>query len=54
MTERQSKLIKLVNLYQKIEVSRLAELLDVSQVTIRKDLDHLEEVDFYQESMATL
>ena len=49
MTERQSKLIKLVNLYQKIEVSRLAELLDVSQVTIRKDLDHLEE-----ESMATL
>ena len=34
MTERQSKLIKLVNLYQKIEVSRLAELLDVSQVTI--------------------
>ena len=38
MTERQSKLIKLVNLYQKIEVSRLAELLDVSQVTIRKDL----------------
>ena len=43
MTERQSKLIKLVNIYQKIEVSRLAELLDVSQVTIRKDLDHLEE-----------
>ena len=43
MTERQSKLIKLLNLYQKIEVSRLAELLDVSQVTIRKDLDHLEE-----------
>ena len=43
MTERQSKLIKLVNIYQKIEVSRLAELLDVSQVTIRTDLDHLEE-----------
>ena len=43
MTERQSKLIKLVNIYHKIEVSRLAELLDVSQVTIRKDLDHLEE-----------
>ena len=43
MTERQSKIIKLVNIYQKIEVSRLAELLDVSQVTIRKDLDHLEE-----------
>ena len=43
MTERQSKLIKLVNIYHKIEVSRLAELLDVSQVTIRKDLDHLGE-----------
>lgn len=43
MTERQAKLIKLVNLYQKIEVSKLAELLEVSQVTIRKDLDHLEE-----------
>ena len=42
MTERQSKIIKLVNTYQKIEVSRLASLLDVSQVTIRKDLDHLE------------
>ena len=43
MTERQSKIIKLVNQYQKIEVSRLAEMLDVSQVTIRKDLDYLEE-----------
>ena len=43
MTERQSKLIKLVNIYQQIEVSRRAELLDVSQVTIRKDLDHLED-----------
>ena len=42
MTERQSKIIKLVNQHKKIEVSRLAELLDVSQVTIRKDLDHLE------------
>lgn len=42
MTERQSKIIKLVNQHQKIEVSRLADLLDVSQVTIRKDLDHLE------------
>jgi DeoR/GlpR family transcriptional regulator of sugar metabolism len=42
MTERQSKIIKLVNQHQKIEVSRLAEILDVSQVTIRKDLDFLE------------
>ncbi len=43
MTERQAKLVKLVNQYHKIEVSRLSELLDVSQVTIRKDLDHLED-----------
>ena len=42
MTERQSRIIKLVNQYQKIEVSRLAEILNVSQVTIRKDLDFLE------------
>ena len=42
MTERQSKIIKLVNQHQKIEVSRLAEILKVSQVTIRKDLDFLE------------
>lgn len=42
MTERQSKIIKLVNQHQKIEVSRLAEFLEVSQVTIRKDLDYLE------------
>lgn len=43
MTERQSKIIKLVNQNQKIEVSRLADILEVSQVTIRKDLDFLEE-----------
>ena len=43
MTDRQSKIIKLVNAHHRIEVSRLATLLDVSQVTIRKDLDHLED-----------
>ena len=43
MTERQSKIIKLVNSHHKMEVSKLAALLGVSQVTIRKDLDHLEE-----------
>lgn len=43
MTERQSKIIKIVNQHHKIEVSRLSELLEVSQVTIRKDLDFLEE-----------
>lgn len=43
MTERQSKIIKLVNSNHKMEVSKLAILLGVSQVTIRKDLDHLED-----------
>ena len=43
MTERQSKLIKLVNLYQKIEVSRLAELLDVSKESSSKNADNLDE-----------
>ena len=43
MTERQSKIIKLVNSNHKMEVSKLAVLLGVSQVTIRKDLDHLED-----------
>lgn len=43
MTDRQSKIIKIVNHHHKIEVSRLAELLEVSQVTIRKDLDCLED-----------
>ena len=42
MTERQSKLIKLVNLYQKIEVSSFAELLDVYMVTNSKDHYHIE------------
>ena len=40
---RLEKLISLVNEYKKIEVSKLAKLLGVSNVTIRKDLDILEE-----------
>ncbi|MDO4975734.1 MAG: DeoR/GlpR family DNA-binding transcription regulator [Eubacteriales bacterium] len=43
MTDRQSKIVKIVNQHQKIEVSKLSDLLGVSQVTIRKDLDFLEE-----------
>lgn len=43
MTNRYTKLLEIVNESKRIEVSKLAELLRVSQVTIRKDLDVLEE-----------
>ena len=43
MRTRYTKLLEIVNDNKRIEVSKLAELLNVSQVTIRKDLDILEE-----------
>lgn len=43
MTNRYTKLLEIVNENKRIEVSKLAELLNVSQVTIRKDLDVLGE-----------
>lgn len=43
MTERQTKILEMVNEQKKIEVNHLSETLGVSQVTIRKDLDALEE-----------
>ncbi|WP_392486143.1 DeoR/GlpR family DNA-binding transcription regulator [Haloimpatiens sp. FM7315] len=43
MTTRYTKLLEIVNESKRIEVSKLAELLKVSQVTIRKDLSVLEE-----------
>ncbi|MFT8351684.1 DeoR family transcriptional regulator [Clostridium saccharoperbutylacetonicum] len=43
MTNRYTKLLEIVNKSKRIEVSKLAELLKVSQVTIRKDLGALEE-----------
>ncbi|WP_238915866.1 DeoR/GlpR family DNA-binding transcription regulator [Clostridium sp. YIM B02555] len=43
MTNRYTKLLEIVNKNKRIEVSKLAELLKVSQVTIRKDLGALEE-----------
>ncbi|AGF58493.1 DeoR/GlpR family transcriptional regulator of sugar metabolism [Clostridium saccharoperbutylacetonicum] len=43
MTDRYTKLLEIVNKNKRIEVSKLAELLKVSQVTIRKDLGALEE-----------
>lgn len=42
MNRRDAKILALVTQHQKIEVSCLAELLEVSQVTMRKDLDALE------------
>lgn len=41
MTDRLTKIIDLVNKHKKIEVNKLAEILEVSSVTIRKDLDAL-------------
>ncbi|MFQ6793551.1 MAG: DeoR/GlpR family DNA-binding transcription regulator [Thomasclavelia sp.] len=42
MNERHAKILDLLTEYKKIEVTRLSKLLNVSQVTIRKDLDQLE------------
>ncbi|MDR0387504.1 MAG: DeoR/GlpR family DNA-binding transcription regulator [Treponema sp.] len=42
MTERQSKILEILAVCQRIEVSALSESLHVSQVTVRKDLDQLE------------
>lgn len=43
MKQREHKILELLTEQQRIEVSSLAEMLSVSQVTIRKDLDALEE-----------
>lgn len=40
---REDEIIAIVNQRKKVEVNELAELLNVSKVTIRKDLDRLEE-----------
>ncbi|MDR2742809.1 MAG: DeoR/GlpR family DNA-binding transcription regulator [Treponema sp.] len=42
MTERQNKILEALAACQRIEVSALADVLHVSQVTVRKDLDQLE------------
>lgn len=42
-TDRTKKILELLSEKQKIEVSELSKLLGVSQVTIRKDLDILEQ-----------
>ena len=43
MNKRQTKILELLTQNKKIEVTKLSELLGVSQVTIRKDLDALSE-----------
>lgn len=42
MKNRTNKILELLTAEKKIEVSHLAEQLGVSQVTVRKDLDTLE------------
>jgi DeoR/GlpR family transcriptional regulator of sugar metabolism len=46
MTERQTRIIEIVNQAKRIEVNALADLLGVSSVTVRKDLDVLEDKGF--------
>ena len=43
MNNRHARLLEIVTENSRVEVARLAEELDVSRVTIRKDLDQLEE-----------
>lgn len=45
MTDRQTKILEIVTQQKKVEVAALSELLGVSQVTIRKDLDALESME---------
>ena len=40
--KRLEEILKLVSQYEKIDVNTLSETLEVSKVTIRKDLDKLE------------
>src|SRR5690606_7637870 len=40
---REEKIIEIISKKNKVEVNELAEVLSVSKVTIRKDLDKLEE-----------
>jgi len=46
MIERHTKIIDIVNKTKKIEVNALAKMLEVSPVTVRKDLDALENKGF--------
>ena len=52
MNERHAKILELLSRYHKMEVSRLSTLLNVSQVTIRKDLIALEHSDDINKRLA--
>ena len=41
--ERQNRIVELVSEKGNIQVERLAEILDVSRMTIRRDLDKLKQ-----------
>ena len=43
MTNRHTKILEVLTKNQKVEVTTLSNILGVSQVTVRKDLDQLEE-----------
>ena len=43
MKKRETQILELLSKYDKLEVSLLAEYIGVSQVTIRKDLDAMEQ-----------
>ncbi|MDR2402747.1 MAG: DeoR/GlpR family DNA-binding transcription regulator [Spirochaetaceae bacterium] len=44
MTERHNRILETLAANQRVEVTALADILAVSQVTVRKDLDQLEEL----------
>ena len=46
VTERYQKIQQILLEYKRADVSRLSKLLSVSEVTIRKDLEHLEKSGF--------
>ncbi|HCC36238.1 MAG TPA: DeoR family transcriptional regulator [Treponema sp.] len=43
MTNRHTKILEVLTKNQRVEVTTLSSILGVSQVTVRKDLDHLED-----------
>ena len=52
MKDRYNKILELLTKEKKIEVNELSQILGVSNVTIRKDLDALEEKGIIKEGMA--
>ena len=46
MTERQDKILSILAGIQRVDVNALAKILKVSQVTIRKDLDFLDDLGY--------